>query len=111
MITKSCPHCGAPVTGDKCEYCGAVFYDFSAIDISNEKPTYLKLRLPNNAGYMMARAIVESCNMKVSNDDTVCYADNSPFVAVSEPELTVSLEFRVISDDGILYKRKYGETK
>lgn len=62
MITKSCPHCGAPITSDKCEYCGAVFYDFSAIDPTNEKPTYLKIKLPSGH-YLMARAIVETISM------------------------------------------------
>lgn len=25
MKKLNCPNCGAPITGDKCEYCGTVF--------------------------------------------------------------------------------------
>ena len=25
MITNTCPNCGAPISGDRCEYCGASF--------------------------------------------------------------------------------------
>lgn len=26
MKDLNCPNCGAPITGDKCEYCGTVFH-------------------------------------------------------------------------------------
>ena len=29
----NCPNCGAPLVSEKCQYCGTLFYDFSAIEI------------------------------------------------------------------------------
>ena len=65
MISNSCPHCGAPIISDHCEYCGAVFYDFTAIDISNRRPTYIKLNLPGN-GQLVSRALVNDFSLKMS---------------------------------------------
>lgn len=96
MITKSCPHCGAPITGDKCEYCGAVFYDFSAIDISNEKPTYLKLKLPNGT-YFISRAFVETVTMSTEYDTGCVYADSSPWM-ILPPDRVVNITFRLARD-------------
>lgn len=96
MITKSCPHCGAPITGDKCEYCGAVFYDFSAIDISNEKPTYLKLKLPDGT-YFIARAFVETFTMSTDYDTGCLYADSSPWM-ILPPDRVVDITFRLARD-------------
>lgn len=30
----NCPNCGAPISGNVCEYCGTPFYDFSVIDVT-----------------------------------------------------------------------------
>ena len=38
----NCPNCGAPVTSEKCPYCGTLFYDFSAIEVG--KPCFLKIK-------------------------------------------------------------------
>lgn len=38
----NCPNCAAPITGDRCEYCGTLFLDFSCIPI--DEPFYLRIR-------------------------------------------------------------------
>lgn len=38
----NCPNCGQPITSEKCEYCGTVFYDF--VNISPEEPSYLRIK-------------------------------------------------------------------
>ena len=43
MKEFNCPNCAAPITGDTCQYCGAVFLDFAAIQIN--KPSYIKFRV------------------------------------------------------------------
>ena len=53
-----CPVCGAPIEGEKCEYCGCVIYDFAVID--TESPRYIKLKTKGpdgNAYIMMFKAI------------------------------------------------------
>ena len=43
-MSKTCPNCGAPVSGWECNYCGAVFYDFSSIDVSFNKPIFMRFK-------------------------------------------------------------------
>lgn len=55
MINRQykCPVCGAPVDGEKCEYCGCVIYDFA--NISTEEPRYIRLmvRQPDGHTYLL----------------------------------------------------------
>lgn len=109
MIAKTCPHCGAPITGNNCEYCGAVFYDFSAIDISNTKPTYLKLKLPNGRIALM-KALVDSFNLEYNTSPVRFYADSTIISCCEAEEIALSLDFRLLVDeDEILYKIVEGE--
>ena len=41
-----CPNCGAPIRGDKCEYCGTRFYDFATIDLN--EPCLVRIRVNNH---------------------------------------------------------------
>lgn len=38
----NCPNCAAPIIGDRCEYCGTLFLDFSYIPL--DEPFYLRVR-------------------------------------------------------------------
>lgn len=42
---KNCPNCNAPIEPykSKCEYCGTYYFDFSGIDMSGNKPCYVKI--------------------------------------------------------------------
>lgn len=37
---KNCPNCGAPITGDSCEYCGTIFVDRKASEIEKANRLY-----------------------------------------------------------------------
>ncbi len=39
----NCPNCGAPITGDRCEYCGTQFIDCTTV--KNGEPFYLKIQI------------------------------------------------------------------
>lgn len=49
MKNRNCPNCGAPydINVSTCPYCGTSYFDMSAIDMSDEKPFYLKIRIGN----------------------------------------------------------------
>ena len=100
----NCPNCGAPITGEKCEYCGTVFYDWAVID--SEKDFYVKIRLHNNL--VMCKARMASCDIKVDSGDTLYYGDNNPIYVmhVHEPDIEIRPVFRIVPEDGILYKRR-----
>lgn len=36
MRDTNCPNCGAPITGDHCEYCGTVFVDVQELIRENQ---------------------------------------------------------------------------
>lgn len=98
----NCPNCGAPITGEKCEYCGTVFYDWAVID--SEKDFYIKMRLDNNLFIYKAR--MTSCDIEVDYGDTHFYANNNPIYVMHEPDIEIRPVFRIVSEDGILYKRR-----
>ena len=46
MEDKNCPNCGAVYTLEdvKCPYCGTLYFDMTAIDFTENKPVFLKMR-------------------------------------------------------------------
>lgn len=92
----NCPNCGAPIQGSQCPYCGTVFLDFSAIDVTNSKPTYLKLKVDDNR-FVIGRAFVEGCEMELTND---CI--NKVLISQSA-HLRIDFDF-VIDKDKNLYR-------
>jgi len=60
----NCPNCGAPITSEQCQYCGTLFYDFSAIEIG--KPCFLKIKYGN--AIMLVKAITDNVNVNISTD-------------------------------------------
>ena len=101
----NCPNGGAPVTGERCEYCGTVFYDFSVID--SEKPSYIKMKIKGKL--YIFKALLTNVDMKIWNEPEYLYADNIPVQFFQIPEMTISTEFKVIEDNDILYKVKIDE--
>ena len=53
MKGKNCPNCGAVYTLEdvECPYCGTLYYDLSAIDFTENKPVFLKFRIPYGNTY------------------------------------------------------------
>ena len=62
----NCPNCGAPITGDRCEYCGTQFID-TTVDCN--KPFYLKVR--HNGTIFIEKVFVESMSVHVEPIDTI----------------------------------------
>ena len=68
----NCPNCGAPITGHKCEYCGAIIFDFASIEVG--KPVWINFKLGEQ--WVLAHVIPESASMHVEPmDEFVMYAD------------------------------------
>lgn len=53
MDNKNCPNCGAVYTLNdiECPYCGTLYYDLSAINFTENKPVFLKIRVPYDDTY------------------------------------------------------------
>lgn len=95
-----CPNCGAPLTGDHCEYCGIIIYDYACIN-ANE-PCFVKFRQNNKV--FICKAAINSFEAVIESNSTTVYEDNNPIVTLPQHEMHISVEFRVLPEDGILYK-------
>lgn len=87
----SCPCCGAPITGDRCEYCGRTFVDMACIKTG--EPFLLKVMRPDG------RIIVSEVLLKevsvVHESSPMLWADNLPICsAVPSSELRIVLNMR-----------------
>lgn len=93
----NCPNCGAPITSEKCEYCGTLFYDFSTIDV--DKPCYLKIKYQN--AIVMVKAKVRHSELNMTTESQTAYdAFGSPLITfLSSQSLDLSLEFECVPFD------------
>ena len=104
----NCPNCGAPVTDEKCEYCGTVIYDFSVIDIN--KPSYIKIRF--NGKLLMFQAILKSAVINTEHYFDHYYSDNQVIVSAQNKVcMSISAEFDVIEKDGVLVTERVTERR
>ena len=90
----NCPNCGAPITAEKCAFCGTLFYDFSAIEIG--KPCYLKIKHENNIFLVKAMATNAELNMNTETCDAYDVMGNHIISCVSKRDMNLSIEFRCV---------------
>ena len=110
MFRYNCPNCGAGITGERCEFCGTVIYDFAALQTG--APSFVKI-MHNGAIYMM-RMIVDEFSMRFERDTIEIPSDGRmPFGHITASEhLDVSLNAHCVTldDEGCLMKIKKEET-
>lgn len=70
MKNLNCPNCGAPISPEenKCPFCGTSYFDLSAIDINDNKPFYLKIRIGNLILTQLVRALPDM-NIEMTTDE------------------------------------------
>lgn len=91
----NCPNCGAPITDEKCPYCGTVFYDFTTLNL--DETSYVKFKYKGKIFVCQARFI--SLDIDRSNaGDAYLYADNRRFIFARPPDMTMTLNFVIVPD-------------
>lgn len=101
--TIHCPCCGAPITGNECQYCGCVIYDFADIDLTG-KPSYI--RINTDYGFFCAKVIATS-EYRINIDrDEIDFTDvnyNVVFKFCKSISCKISLELDCVVDGGNLF--------
>lgn len=81
----NCPNCGMPITAEKCEYCGTLFYDFGEIEIG--KPALFKIRYQNETFILRG---IANASVSVYPSYTF-YADGFPISQANEIKAIIEI--------------------
>ena len=67
----NCPNCNAPIEPYKCkcEYCGTYYFDFTALDLTGNKPYYVKFKTQDKVITALARPILETIDLSTDTTD------------------------------------------
>lgn len=78
----NCPNCGAPISGDRCDYCGTQFIDCTTIQ--PDKRFYLKFS-PDGKKTIICRVFLENLSTQTESEmlDFVSLDDDMMTVASS----------------------------
>lgn len=109
MINRQykCPICGAPVEGEKCEYCGCVIYDFA--NISTDEPRYIRVHIRDprtgKNGVLQMKAIAVNPSMEIQSDDYIIEGRFGQKINFANSRTcSMMFELRVVEDNGKLFE-------
>ena len=96
----NCPNCGAPINpySVKCEYCGTICFDFTAIDLESDKPVFVKIRTHMGTITSLAIPNLETISMDYQND-YVTDSRGYPILAYRKSaSCDINLNLRCVAD-------------
>lgn len=93
---KNCPQCGGTITGNKCDYCGTVFYD--VLNLSFDEPTIIRFKMGGTYKSMFVK--VASIDIEIRDD--IFYANDIPYHTMLKEELHIIAQV-IPDDDDILH--------
>lgn len=97
MERYNCPNCGAPIQEDKCQYCGTVIHDFSALKLHQEN--FIKLRIGDKI--ITFRALFQSMQVDYPPSEGL-YADDKLVFSLDTPPC-VHMDFEIMRDERGVY--------
>lgn len=104
----NCPNCGAPLEPYKCkcEYCGTWYFDFTAFDMSEDEPYFVKFKTPYGIITTLAKPELRTIEVGNNYEDVVnAYGDIIQRFAVNKTcDLNVVFHSVTNPEDGTLYK-------
>ena len=101
MNKLNCPNCGAPISADnnKCPYCNTSYFDLSSIDINNNEPFYLKIRMGKMTLTQLVRVLPGLSINFESNSCSMCDSlGNKLYEFTTSNNMFTNLNFEAIVD-------------
>ena len=86
----NCPNCGAPISEEKCPYCGTLFVDFAAMDA--DKPFFMKIKYQGEV-YIFK---VKMNAMSVSSETADYYELGAPMRKSVVMSRNLSVDFTLV---------------
>lgn len=102
-LLLNCPNCGAPVQNDICPYCGSVFLDWAAFDMT--KPTFVKVK-DRSGCIRLLKIIPLSISLRQDYEQSRFFADNQVYHHVVPETITIEAEFEALPFRHYLSKDK-----
>lgn len=99
MLTN-CPNCGAPIEPYKCkcEYCGTYYFDFTAFDMSGDKPYYVKFKTPYGVITTLAKPELKTIDISSEYDYAIDGLGNYISRFTKSHNCDLSVNFRAYVD-------------
>ena len=101
MNKLNCPNCGAPISADnnKCPYCNTSYFDLSSIDINNDEPFYLKIRMGKMILTQLVRVLPDmSINFESNSCSMHDSLGNKLYEFTTSNNMFTNLNFEAITD-------------
>ena len=101
MSKLNCPNCGAPISAynNKCPYCNTSYFDLSAIDINDNKPFYLKIRMGNIILTQLVK-VLPDVNIEMSANENYITGKNGTVLSkiTTSRNINTNLTFQAIKN-------------
>ena len=101
MSKLNCPNCGAPISAvdNKCPYCNTSYFDLSSIDINNNEPFYLKIRMGKMILTQLVRVLPDMSINLESNSCSICNSlGDKLYEFATSNSMFTNLNFEAIVD-------------
>ena len=110
MENLNCLNCGAPIEpfNHKCKYCGTSYFDLTSMDINENKPFYLKIKIDNKIITQLVRASFKSVTLE-QNSIYVEADKNMSYKYLNSQSLFINIEFQAVPDSAGCLSKVYIE--
>lgn len=100
MKNRNCPNCGSPYDTElnKCPYCNTSYFDMSCIDIDNNEPFYMKIKVGDKV--VTQKVIAELGGIEIKYEPVYAYNSFGRIMAFNGGcNCTTNISFRAIPDN------------
>lgn len=101
MNKLKCPNCGAPISveNNKCPYCDVPYFDLSFIDINDNEPFYLKIKMGKMTLTQLVRVLPNtSIKYETESADIRDHTGNKICSFITSNNMFIDLKFKAVTE-------------